>query len=174
MHSVLAIGLLKMDFLGLKNLSIIEHTLNLIKARHGVEINMQTLDVNDPGPYKMLREGKTVGVFQLEGSGMTKNLIELKPTNIEDITAMISLFRPGPMELIPTYIARKHGKEEVKYIHPKLEAILAPTFGVTIYQEQVMQIARDIAGFTMAEADSLRKAIGKKIRKMLEDRKSVV
>ena len=171
MHSVLAIGLLKMDFLGLKNLSIIESTLKLVKEHCGIDIDMQTLDVNDPGPYKMLREGKTVGVFQLEGSGMTKNLIELKPTGIEDIIAMISLFRPGPMELIPTYIARKHGKKEVKYIHPKLEAILAPTYGVTIYQEQVMQIARDLGGFTMAEADTLRKAIGKKIRKLLEEQK---
>ena len=104
--------------------------MELIKQRHGIEINMQTLDVNDPEPYKMLREGKTVGVFQLEGSGMTKNLIELKPTGIEDIIAMISLFRPGPMELIPSYIKRKHKEEEITYLHQKLAPILANTYGV--------------------------------------------
>ncbi|MDP3935224.1 MAG: DNA polymerase III subunit alpha [Candidatus Giovannonibacteria bacterium] len=171
MHAIMDLGLLKMDFLGLKNLSIIEDTINLVKERHGKLIDLDKLDVNDPGPYKMLREGKTVGVFQLESSGMTRYLKELEPTGIEDIIAMISIFRPGPMELIPTFIARKHGREKVTYIHPKLEPILAPTYGVTVYQEQLMQIARDLAGFTMAEADILRKAVGKKIRKLLEEQK---
>ncbi len=171
MHAIMDLGLLKMDFLGLKNLSIIEDTINLVKERHGKLIDLDKLDVNDPGPYKMLREGKTVGVFQLEGSGMTRYLKELEPTGIEDIIAMISIFRPGPMELIPTFIARKHGREKVTYIHPKLEPILAPTYGVTVYQEQLMQIARDLAGFSMAEADILRKAVGKKIRKLLEEQK---
>lgn len=171
MHGIVDLGLLKMDFLGLKNLTIMENTINLIKERHGKEIDIENIDVNDPEPYKMLREGKTVGVFQLEGSGMTRYLVELEPHGIEDIIAMISLFRPGPMELIPTFIARKHGREKVTYIHPKLEKILSPTYGVTVYQEQLMQIARDMAGFTMAEADILRKAIGKKIRSLLEEQK---
>lgn len=171
MHGIVDLGLLKMDFLGLKNLSIIENTLNLIKQRHGKEIDIQNLDLDDPLPYKMLGEGKTVGVFQLEGGGMTKWLKELGPTNIEDIIAMISLFRPGPMELIPSFIARKHGKEKVEYLHPKLESALKNTYGIAVYQEQLMQIARDMAGFTMAEADILRKAIGKKIRKLLEEQK---
>lgn len=169
MHAILAIGLLKIDFLGLKNLSIIENTLAMVKERHGTTIDMNNLDINDPGPYHMLSEGKTVGVFQLEGTGMTRYLKELKPTTIEDIIAMIALFRPGPMELIPNFIARKHGKEQVTYLHPKLESILAPTYGIAVYQEQIMQIARDLAGFSMAEADILRKAIGKKIRKLLEE-----
>ncbi|OGF61781.1 DNA polymerase III subunit alpha [Candidatus Giovannonibacteria bacterium RIFCSPHIGHO2_01_FULL_45_33] len=171
MHGIVDLGLLKMDFLGLKNLSIMENTIALIKERHGKEIDIESIDVNDPEPYKMLREGKTVGVFQLEGSGMTKNLVELEPHGIEDIIAMISLFRPGPMELIPSFIARKHGREKVTYIHPKLEKILSPTYGVTVYQEQMMQIAQEMAGFTLAEADILRKAIGKKIRSLLEEQK---
>ena len=171
MHSVLDLGLLKMDFLGLKNLTIIEEALKLIKARHGKDIDIQNLDPEDPKPYKMLAEGKTVGVFQLEGSGMTRYLTELGPTGIEDIIAMISLFRPGPMELIPSFIARKHGKEKVTYLHPKLEPILKNTYGIAVYQEQLMQITRDFGGFTMVEADILRKAIGKKIRKLLEEQK---
>jgi DNA polymerase-3 subunit alpha len=171
MHAVLAMGLLKIDFLGLKNLSIMEHALDLIKARHGVDINIDTIALDDPEPYKMLGEGKTVGVFQLEGTGMTRYLKELHPTNIEDIIAMVALFRPGPMELIPSYILRKHGKEQVVYDHPKLEPILSTTFGIAVYQEQLMRIARDLAGFTMAEADTLRKAIGKKIRTLLETQK---
>lgn len=171
MHAALDLGFLKMDFLGLKNLTIIENTLKLVKNRHGKEINIENLDINDLGPYKMLAEGKTVGVFQLEGSGMTRYLKELVPTGIEDIIAMIALFRPGPMELIPSFIARKHGREKVTYLHPKLEPILKNTYGVAVYQEQVMQIAGELGGFTMSEADILRKAIGKKIRKLLEEQK---
>ena len=171
MHAVQDLGLLKMDFLGLKNLSIIEEALKSIMARHGKQIDIQNLNLEDPNPYKMLEEGKTVGVFQLEGTGMTRYLKELGPTSIEDIIAMISLFRPGPMELIPSFIARKHGKEMVTYLHPKLEPVLKNTYGIAVYQEQLMQIARDLAGFTMAEADILRKAIGKKIRKLLEEQK---
>lgn len=171
MHAALDLGFLKMDFLGLKNLTIIENTLKLVKNRYGKEINIENLDINDPEPYKMLAEGKTVGVFQLEGSGMTRYLKELVPTGIEDIIAMIALFRPGPMELIPSFIARKHGREKVTYLHPKLEPILKNTYGVAVYQEQVMQIAGELGGFTMSEADILRKAIGKKIRKLLEEQK---
>ncbi len=171
MHAILTMGLLKMDFLGLKNLSIIEETLKLIKEKYDKIIDIENLNLEDPHPFKMLAEGKTVGIFQLEGTGMTRYLKELKPTNIEDIIAMISLFRPGPMELIPSFILRKHGKEEVKYLHPQLEPILKNTYGIAVYQEQLMQIARDLAGFTMSEADILRKAIGKKIRSLLEEQK---
>ncbi|OGF74756.1 DNA polymerase III subunit alpha [Candidatus Giovannonibacteria bacterium RIFCSPHIGHO2_02_43_13] len=171
MHGIADLGLLKMDFLGLKNLTILENTLNAIKQRHGKKIDIENLDFDDPNPYKMLGEGKTVGVFQMEGSGMTRYLKELEPTGFEDIIAMISLFRPGPMELIPSFIARKHGKEKIEFLHPKLEPILKNTYGIAVYQEQVMQIAADLGGFTMAEADILRKAIGKKIRKLLEEQK---
>ena len=171
MHAIVDLGLLKIDFLGLKNLTILENTLKLIKERCGKDIDIQNLDTDDPNPYKMLGEGKTVGIFQLEGTGMTRYLKELGPTSFEDIIAMISLFRPGPMELIPSFIARKHGKEKVTYLHPKLEPILKNTYGITVYQEQVMRIAGDLGGFTMAEADILRKAIGKKIRKLLEEQK---
>jgi len=171
MHSVLDMGFMKMDFLGLKNLTIIENTLKLVKERHGKEINIENLNIDDPGPYKMLAEGKTIGVFQLEGTGMTGRLKELQPTGIEDIIAMVALFRPGPMDLIPSFIARKHGKEKVTYLHPKLEPILKNTYGIAVYQEQVMQMVGALGGFTMSEADILRKAIGKKIRKLLEEQK---
>ncbi|MDP3785129.1 MAG: DNA polymerase III subunit alpha [bacterium] len=168
-HAIEDLGLLKMDFLGLKNLSIIEYALKLIEERHGVQINIDTIPLEDPKVFKTLAEGKTVGVFQLEGQGMTRYLKELRPTNMEDIIAMISLYRPGPMELIPSYIKRKHGKEQVTYLHPKLEPILKNTHGIAVYQEQMMQIARDLAGFTLAEADTLRKAIGKKIKYLLAE-----
>lgn len=172
MHAIEDLGLLKMDFLGLKNLSIIENTLNLIKSRHGIDLNLDNIPHDDPNVFKTLADGKTVGVFQLEGQGMTRYLKELKPTNIEDIIAMISLYRPGPMELIPSYIKRKHKKEVVTYLHPKLEPILKNTYGIAVYQEQLMQIAQALAGFTLAEADTLRKAIGKKIKSLLDEQKN--
>jgi len=169
MHAIEDLGLLKMDFLGLKNLSIIESALRLIKERHGLEIKIDNLSLEDRNVFKTLAEGKTIGVFQLEGQGMTRYLKELEPSNIEDIIAMISLYRPGPMELIPSYIKRKHGQEQVTYLHPKLEPILKNTYGIAVYQEQMMQMARDLAGFTLAEADTLRKAIGKKIKSLLKE-----
>ncbi|HBT81377.1 DNA polymerase III subunit alpha [Candidatus Giovannonibacteria bacterium RIFCSPHIGHO2_01_FULL_48_47] len=171
MRAVEDLGLLKVDFLGLKNLTIIENTLKLVKERHGVELDLPEIEPNDSKVFKTLEEGKTVGVFQLEGQGMTRYLKELRPTNLEDIIAMISLYRPGPMELIPSYIKRKHGREQVTYLHPKLEPILKNTYGIAVYQEQMMQIARDLAGFTLAEADTLRKAIGKKIKSLLAEQK---
>ncbi|MFH0806166.1 MAG: DNA polymerase III subunit alpha [Candidatus Brennerbacteria bacterium] len=171
MHSVEDLGLLKMDFLGLRNLTIIERTLRLIKELRGVEINIDELPLDDRATFEVLRRGETTGIFQLEGSGMTRHLKELKPTELEDIIAMIALYRPGPMELIPHFIRRKHGKEEIRYLHPQLEHILKNTYGVGVYQEQMMQIARDLAGFTLAEADTLRKAIGKKIKSLLDEQK---
>ncbi len=173
MHAIEDLGLLKMDFLGLSNLSIIEETIKRVKALSKIDIDIDTLPVDDPKVFKTLALGKTVGVFQLEGSGMTRFLKELKPTNIEDIIAMISLYRPGTLDagMIPHYIARKHGKEPVEYLHPKLQPILAPTYGIMIYQEQLMQAARALAGFTLPQADTLRKAIGKKIKKLLNEQK---
>ena len=164
MHSVEALGLLKMDILGLSNLSIIEETIKRIKERRGKDIDINNIQLDDPKPYEMLTEGRTVGVFQLEGSGMTRYLKELKPTHIEDIIAMISLYRPGPMELIPSFIRRKHKKEHISYPHQLLEPYLKNTYGIMIYQEQLMQMSEAIAGFTPGEADTLRKAVGKKIK----------
>lgn len=169
MHSVNALGLLKMDILGLSNLTIIEETINRIKERSGKDIDINKIPLDDPKPYSMLAEGRTVGVFQLEGSGMTRYLKELKPTHIEDIVAMISLYRPGPMELIPSFIRRKHKKEHISFPHQLLEPYLKNTHGIMIYQEQVMQMSEAVAGFTPGEADTLRKAIGKKNKKLLDE-----
>ncbi|MFH1162284.1 MAG: DNA polymerase III subunit alpha [Candidatus Jorgensenbacteria bacterium] len=165
------LGLLKMDFLGLKNLTVIEKTLRLVRELHGEDINIDAIPLDNADTFKLLLKGETTGVFQLEGAGMTRYLKELKPTTLEDIIAMIALYRPGPIELIPHYIKRKFGKEQITYLHPRLEPILKNTYGVGIYQEQMMRIARDLAGFTLAEADTLRKAIGKKIKSLLNEQK---
>ncbi len=169
MHSVEDLGLLKMDFLGLKNLTIIEKTLRLIKENKGITIDIDSIPLDDKKSFELFQSADTTGIFQLESQGMRHYLKELKPTELEDIIVMISLYRPGPMELIPQYINRKFGKETVTYIHPKLKPILEGTYGVGIYQEQMMRIARDLAGFTLAEADTLRKAIGKKIKSLLDE-----
>ncbi len=168
MHSIESLGLLKMDFLGLKNLTTIETALNLIERLRGIKINIDNIPLDDQKVFDLFKKANTVGVFQLESSGMRKYLQKLKPNDLEDIIAMVALYRPGPMELIPDYIARKHGEKKVKYAHPKLEPILKNTYGITVYQEQLMQIAKDLAGFSLSEADVLRKAVGKKIRKLLE------
>lgn len=169
MHGVEALGLLKMDFLGLRNLSIIERALEIIKKTRGIDIEIDALPLDDKPTYKLFQEGKTTGVFQFESSGMKRYLKELRPTELEDLIAMVALYRPGPMEYIPSYILRKHGREQVTYLHPKLQPILGPTYGIGVYQEQMMQIARDLAGYTLPEADTLRKAIGKKIKSLLEE-----
>ena len=171
MHSIEDLGLLKMDLLGLKNLTIIENAVRLIKDFKGIDIDVAKLPLDDEATYKSLRAGDTTGVFQLESSGMRRYLKELKPGELEDIIAMVALYRPGPMELIPQYILRKYGKEPVAYLHEKLEPILKKTYGIGIYQEQMMRIARDLAGFTLAEADTLRKAIGKKIKELLDQQR---
>jgi DNA polymerase-3 subunit alpha len=173
MHAIEDLGLLKMDLLGLKNLTIIESAIKLIKENEQKDVDIENLEPNDPKVFKTLADGNTVSVFQLEGSGMTHYLKELKPTNIEDIIAMISLYRPGPLEtgMASKYINRKHGKEKITYLHPKLEPVLKNTFGIMIYQEQLMQMAREMAGFTMPEADTLRKAVGKKIKKLMMEQK---
>lgn len=167
MHSIEDLGILKMDFLGLKNLSIIEDTLKRIYAIHGKNLDFENIPLDDPKVYKLFMEANTVGIFQVESDGMRRYLRELKPTEFEDIIAMIALYRPGPMELIPEYIARKHKKKKVEYLHPKLQTILQNTQGICIYQEQLMKIGQELAGFSLAEADVLRKAVGKKIKSLL-------
>ncbi|PIR88241.1 MAG: DNA polymerase III subunit alpha [Candidatus Harrisonbacteria bacterium CG10_big_fil_rev_8_21_14_0_10_45_28] len=168
MHAIEDLGLLKMDLLGLKNLTIIENALRLIEDKSGEKIDISKIPLDDRKAFELFQQADTVGVFQLESGGMRRYLKDLKPTELEDIIAMVALYRPGPMELIPSYIARKFGKEEVSYIHPRLEPILKNTYGIGIYQEQMMRIASDMAGYSLAEADTLRKAIGKKIKKLLD------
>jgi len=171
LHPVEDLGLLKMDFLGLSNLTIIESALKIIKNTRGLEIDIDKIPLDDAQTYKLFQAGETTGVFQFESSGMKRYLRELKPTVFEDIIAMVALYRPGPMEWIPDYIAGKHHKKKVVYLHQKLAPILEKTYGVAIYQEQVMQIARDLAGFSMGQADVLRKAMGKKIVSLLAEQK---
>jgi DNA polymerase-3 subunit alpha len=169
MHAIEDLGLLKMDILGLKNLTIIEDTIRLVADIRDEKIDLSKLPLDDKAAFSLFQKADTVGVFQLESGGMRRYLKDLKPTNLEDIIAMVALYRPGPMELIPSYINRKHGREIVTYLHPKMEPIMAHTFGIGIYQEQMMRIASDLAGYTLAEADTLRKAIGKKIKKLLDE-----
>ncbi|KKP92313.1 MAG: polymerase III alpha subunit protein [Parcubacteria group bacterium GW2011_GWA1_36_12] len=169
MHSIEDLGLLKMDFLGLKNLTIIEDTLARIYVLHNqLKIDIENIPYDDPKTFKLLQEALTTSVFQLESDGMKRYLKELHPTTFEDITAMVALYRPGPMQFIPDYIERKHGKQKIEYLHPKLEPILKETQGICIYQEQLMKIAQEICGFTLGEADVLRKAVGKKIKDLLD------
>ncbi|MGB9847637.1 MAG: DNA polymerase III subunit alpha [Minisyncoccia bacterium] len=171
MYSLESLGLLKMDLLGLRNLTIIEDALKLIEQTENIKIDFSNIDEKDKKTFELLQKAETVGVFQLESAGMRRYLKELKPTDMEDLIAMISLYRPGPMDLIPHYIARKYGKEKITYLHPKLEPILKKTYGIAIYQEQLLQIAKDLAGFTLGEADILRRAIGKKIKSLLDAQK---
>ena len=168
MHSIEDLGLLKMDFLGLKNLTIIEDTLARIYVIRNEKIDIDQIPHNDEKTYKLLKDGLTTSIFQLESDGMKRYLKELKPTVFEDIVAMVALYRPGPMQFIPDYIERKHGRQKIEYIVPQLEPLLRNTQGIMIYQEQLMQLARDIAGFTLGEADVLRKAVGKKIKALLD------
>ncbi|MBI3335610.1 MAG: DNA polymerase III subunit alpha [Candidatus Portnoybacteria bacterium] len=172
MHSIEDLGLLKMDFLGLKNLTIIEDTLTIVKERVNEKLDIESIPPDDKKTFELLREAHTKGVFQLESEGMQRSLKELEPSEFNDIVAMISLYRPGPMELIPAYIARKKGIQPVSYLHPKMEPALKSTYGIMIYQEQLMQIAQDLAGLSLAQADILRKAVGKKIRSLLEEQKT--
>jgi len=167
MHAIEDLGLLKMDLLGLKNLTIIEDCLSRVYKVQNKSINIENIPLDDEKTYKLLQGGSTKGVFQLEGEGMTKYLTQLKPTEFEDIAVMIALYRPGPIQFIPEYIKGKHKKKKVEYLHPKLKPILEPTYGICVFQEQLMQIARDLAGFSLSEADVLRKAIGKKIKSLL-------
>ncbi|TXR46344.1 DNA polymerase III subunit alpha, partial [Phyllobacterium endophyticum] len=156
-------GLVKFDFLGLKTLTVLQTAVNLVKRR-GITVDLSNLPFDDKPTYEMLSRGETVGVFQVESTGMRKALIGMRPDRIEDIIALVALYRPGPMENIPTYNARKNGDEEMASIHPKIDHLVKETQGVIIYQEQVMQIAQEMSGYTLGEADLLRRAMGKKIR----------
>ncbi|MBQ3730340.1 MAG: DNA polymerase III subunit alpha [Muribaculaceae bacterium] len=162
-------GLIKMDFLGLKNLSIIKEALANIKLNHGIDIDIEKIPIDDPKTYELYCKGQTAGTFQFESAGMQKYLIELHPTCFEDLIAMNALYRPGPMEYIPQFINRKHGVEPIEYDIPCMEKFLKETYGITVYQEQVMLLSRQLAGFTRGQSDTLRKAMGKKqIDKMNE------
>ena len=171
MHAIEDLGLLKMDFLGLKTLTQIQNTVSIIKNTKNEIIDITTLPLDDKKTYKLLQDAKTTGVFQLESGGMKRNLKELKPSVFEDIIAMVALYRPGPMDLIPNFISRKHGQKKIEYVHPLLEPILKNTYGIIVYQEQVMAVASKLAGFTLPEADTLRKAMGKKIKKLMDEQR---
>ncbi|PIS38932.1 MAG: DNA polymerase III subunit alpha [Candidatus Nealsonbacteria bacterium CG08_land_8_20_14_0_20_43_11] len=167
MHSIEDMGLLKMDFLGLKNLTIIEDTLKRVYRVHDQQIDLEKIPLNDEKTFKLFQRGDTIGIFQLESSGIQRYLREMKPTEFEDIIAIVALYRPGPIQFIPDYIAGKHKKKKVEYLHPKLQPILESTYGICVYQEKLMLIARELAGFSLSEADVLRKAVGKKIKSLL-------
>jgi len=163
--------LLKMDFLGLMNLTVIQTSLRIIERTRNEQIDIAKIPLDDTKTYHLLQRGETTGVFQFESAGMRRYLKQLKPTSFNDITAMAALYRPGPMEWIPSYIKRKHGQEEISYLHPDLEPIFRETYGIGVYQEQILQLARVFAGFTLGEADLLRRAIGKKIKKELDSQR---
>ena len=166
------IGLLKMDLLGLSNLTTMHRATEIIEAVYGDKIEIENLPLDDPKTFELLSRGDCVGVFQLESSGMRRYIKELKPTHFEDITAMVSLYRPGPIQWIQSFIDRKNGLEEVQYLHPLAESALKETYGIPVYQEQVMRMSKDMCGFTGAEADTLRKAMGKKIPKLMKEMKT--
>jgi len=168
-----SVGLIKMDFLGLKTLSIIKETLKNIKQTQGIEIDIDHIPIDDTLTYQLYSDGNTVAIFQFESPGMQKYLKELKPTVFEDLIAMNALYRPGPMQYIPRFIARKRGREEIKYDLPIMEKRLKETYGVTVYQEQVMLLSRDIANFTRGQSDELRKAMGKKLTEKMADLKGL-
>lgn len=165
------LGLLKIDFLGLRNLTVIEHTLNILRENRGVEIDIDKIPLDDKDAFDLLSRGDTTGVFQLESAGMKRYLKELKPSQLSDIVAMNALYRPGPMDYIPAYIKGKHKPKSIKYMHPLFEDILSETYGVGVYQEQILEIARVFAGFSLGEADLLRKAVGKKDPELLAEQR---
>ena len=170
MYSAENAGLIKFDFLGLKTLTVINKTQKLINKKNK-DFTIENINFEDQKVFDLLSSGNTVGLFQLESTGMTESLMQMKPNHLEDIIALVALYRPGPMSNIPTYNDCKHGKQTPDYLHPYLEDILKPTYGVIIYQEQVMQIAQKLSGFTAGEADILRRAMGKKKRAELEKQK---
>ena len=162
MNELEDMGLLKMDFLGLRNLTVIDKTIKAIQKNSGKKINIDKLDLTDKKTFELFSLGKTIGVFQFESGGMREYLKQLKPTSIEDLIAMNALYRPGPMKNIPDFIARKHGKSKITYLHPTLESVLKETYGIIVYQEQVMQISQIIGAFSLAQGDMMRRAMGKK------------
>jgi DNA polymerase III subunit alpha len=167
MTMVERVGLLKMDFLGLRNLTVMKAAMDEIRRTVNPDFDIATIPDDDKKTYDMIGRGETLGMFQLESDGMKRVCVELKPSELGDIIALVALYRPGPMEWIPHYIAGKHGRKQPKYLHPKLEAILSETYGVALYQESVLRIARDCAGFSMGQADELRKVMGKKLKEKI-------
>lgn len=165
------IGLLKIDFLGLATLTIMRRAADLINARHGTAFRLDNIPYDEPAVYQLLSTGNVSGLFQVESAGMRRVLVDLQPSSFEDIVALLSLYRPGPMQFIDSYVARKHGQEKVEYIHPSLEPILRETYGIIVYQEQIIRIATDIAGYTSAEADLMRRAVSKKKEKDLKEQR---
>ncbi len=163
-----SLGLLKVDFLGLATLTIMARACDLINQRHGIDFNLDNIPTDDQETYELLGRGETAGVFQVEGSGMRRYLMQMKPKELANVIAMVALFRPGPMDFIPGYIRRMHGEEEVQYRHPALEPIFKETYGYPVYQEQLMFAVMELAGYTASEADDLRKAIAKKIKEKLQ------
>ncbi|MDD9329091.1 MAG: DNA polymerase III subunit alpha, partial [Bartonella sp.] len=164
-------GLVKFDFLGLKTLTVLKMAVDFV-ARKGTKVDLSHIPLNDEATYAMMSRGETVGVFQVESAGMRKALIGMRPDCIEDIIALVALYRPGPMENIPTYNIRKHKEEEITSIHPKIDHLVKETQGVIVYQEQVMQIAQELAGYSLGEADLLRRAMGKKIHKEMQEQRA--
>ncbi len=171
MGDIASIGLLKMDFLGLANLTILGKARDIILKKHGIDIDLNNLPMDDKKTFELLSSGETAGVFQLEGAGMRRYIKELKPTTFSDIAAMVALYRPGPMEHIPRFIDSKHGKMPITYPHPALEDILKETYGVIVYQDQVLFIVRKFAGYSLGQADIFRKAMGKKIAEVMHKEK---
>ena len=172
MYSAENAGLIKFDFLGLKTLTVISNTQKLIR-KSNKDFDIENISFEDQKVFDLLSSGKTVGLFQIESAGMREALIQMKPNHIEDIIALVALYRPGPMSNIPTYNDCKNGNQTPDYLHPLLEDILKPTYGVIIYQEQVMQIAQKLSGFTAGQADILRRAMGKKKEPNLKNRNKV-
>jgi DNA polymerase III subunit alpha len=172
MKWVEAAGLVKFDFLGLKTLTVLSHTLEMVRRGRGEAIDLGRLPLTDRATFEMLGRGDTVGVFQLESAGMRDVLRKLKPDTFEDIIAVVALYRPGPMDNIPSYIRRKHGEEQADYLYPTLEGILRETYGIMIYQEQVMQIAQELSGYSLGSADLLRRAMGKKIKQEMDQQRA--
>jgi DNA polymerase-3 subunit alpha len=161
--SVESVGLIKMDFLGLRTLTVIKEAVRNIKKSKGLDIDIANIDMEDELTYKLFSDGATVGIFQFESAGMQKYLKDLKPSKFEDLIAMNALYRPGPMQYIPQFVRRKHKQEAIDYPFPEMQKRLEETYGITVYQEQVMLLSRDLAGFTRGQSDELRKAMGKKM-----------
>ncbi|MCS7225707.1 MAG: DNA polymerase III subunit alpha [Gloeomargarita sp. SKYB31] len=175
MEDIESLGLLKMDFLGLRNLTLIRQAVELIEKNHHTRIDLDHLPLDDPKTYALLERGEVEGIFQLESAGMRQIVRDLKPSSIEDISSILALYRPGPLDagLIPKFIDRKHGREKIEYAHPMLEPILRETYGLIIYQEQIMKIAQDMAGYSLGQADLLRRAMGKKKPEEMEKQRQV-
>src|SRR5207245_1032397 len=161
------LGLLKMDFLGLRTLTVLANTAKLVAESRGEAVDLDAIPFDDARTYELLSDAKTFGVFQLESAGMRDALRGLRPERLEDVIAIVSLYRPGPMELIEDFVARKHGRARIAYEHPAMEKFTRETYGIMVYQEQIMQIASELAGFSMGEADLLRRAMGKKDRELM-------